>query len=83
MDRLSDTSLEARQVQRAIFHRMSGSDRVALAFEMSDAARSLTEAGIRHRHPDWTDQQLRDALLERLQGPVLAERARRFRRVPA
>jgi Rv0078B-related antitoxin len=78
-----DTSPDARRVQRSIFARMSGSQRVELAFEMSEAARSLTEAGIRHRHPDWTDQQLSDALLERLLGAELAEKVRRSRRVPA
>jgi Rv0078B-related antitoxin len=83
MDLPRDTSLDAQRVQRAIFRGMTGSERVAMAFEMSDAARSLTEAGIRHRHPDWTDQQVHDALLERLHGPELAGKVRRSRLLPA
>ena len=83
MDRPADTSPDAFDVQRAIFRRMTGSQRVAMAFEMSDAARALTEAGIRYRHPDWSGQQVHDALLERLLGSQLADEVRRARLVPA
>lgn len=83
MGRPLDTTSDAHRIQRAIFRRMNGSARVAMAFEMSEGARSLTEAGIRHRHPNWTDQQVHDALLERLQGAELAGKVRRSRLVPA
>jgi hypothetical protein len=45
---------------------MSGPQRVARAMEMADAARALTESGIRHRHPEWSDSQVRDAVRERI-----------------
>lgn len=62
---------------------MSGPERVAMAFEMSESARALTEAGIRHRHPDWTDEHVHDALLERMLGKSLAAKVRRSRIVRA
>lgn len=37
---------------------MTGPERVAKAFELSEAARAISEAGIRHRHPDWSDAQV-------------------------
>ena len=81
MVRPADTTAAAWAVQREIFRRMTGSERVAMAFEMSEAARSLTEAGIRHRHPDWTGEQIHDALLTRMLGRELSERVRRARAV--
>jgi len=83
MVRPADTTIDAWHVQRDIFRSMSGSQRVAMAVEMSDSARALTEAGIRHRHPDWTDLQVLDAMLERLLGAELARTVRMARPVPA
>ena len=83
MVRPADTSREAWQVHLEALRRLTGPERVAMAFEMSAAARDLTEAGIRHRHPDWSDEQVRDALLELLLGEQLADAVRRSRTVPA
>ena len=77
MDRASDTSADARRVQLEIFRRMSGPDRVAMAFEMSDEARALSEAGIRHRHPEWPDADVHAALLSAVLGRDVAERVLR------
>ena len=83
MVRPADTSREAWQVHLEALRRLTGPERVAMAFEMSAAARDLTEAGVRHRHPDWSDEQVRDALLELLLGEQLADAVRRSRTVPA
>jgi hypothetical protein len=83
MDRVSDTSADARRVQLEILRRMTGPDRVALAFEMSDEVRSLSEAGIRHRHPDWADAKVHAALLSILLGRDVAEKVLRERLVRA
>jgi hypothetical protein len=40
--------------------------------EMSEEARAISAAGIRHRHPDWTDEQVHEALLVLLVGGELA-----------
>lgn len=83
MTRPVDTSIEARSVHLDILRRMSGPERVAMAFEMSDTARSVAEAGIRLRHPDATDEQVHDELLAVLLGRELAERVRAARLIPA
>jgi hypothetical protein len=48
-------TLRADELQRAIVLRMSGAERVHLASEMSEMARALAIAGLRHRHSEWTE----------------------------
>lgn len=74
MTQRRDTSLEACGRQRDALRRLDGPTRVQLAFEMSEAAREISRTGIRHRHPDWTHDQVRRALLELLLGPELARK---------
>jgi hypothetical protein len=62
---------------------MSGPERAAMAFEMSESARDVTRTGIRYRHPDWTEEQVHDELLVVLLGPDLSGRVRRARLVLA
>jgi len=47
-----DTNPAAEAIQLEILRRMSGEQRVVLAFEMSDFARELAKAGFRRAHPD-------------------------------
>jgi len=77
--RLIDTSREALRVQRAAFRRMTPAQRLAIAAEMSDEARALAEAGIRARHPEFSDDELRAALVALLLGrdDVIPARSRR------
>ena len=77
--RPADTTSNAWRRQIAIFRGLTGPERVAMAWNMSEAARELSAAGIRHRHPDWTAEQVRDALLEQLHGAQVAEEVRRSR----
>jgi hypothetical protein len=79
MVRSLDTSPDAARRQIEIFRRMSGPERVAMAWRMSEAARELAVAGNRHRHPDWTPEQVHDALLEQLHGPGVAGELRQAR----
>ncbi|HEY4768335.1 MAG TPA: hypothetical protein VII26_05330 [Candidatus Limnocylindria bacterium] len=79
MLRSMDTSLEAAEVQAATFRRMSPSERLALAFEMSEEVRQLALSGLRVRHPGWDEERLHDALLEVMLGPDLAARVIRSR----
>src|SRR5277367_5133885 len=55
---IRDTTPEAQAVQDEIVHKMTGEQRVDLAFEMSIFARGLARAGIMQEHPDWTDSQI-------------------------
>ena len=75
----TDTSAEARRLQLAILRGRAGAERVAMAFEMSESARALTEAGIRDRHPEWTDPQVHAELLARMLGRTLANEVLRAR----
>jgi len=56
-----DTDPAAHRVQGQIYARLGGSERVAIAFRLSDSVRRLATAGIRQRHPDYTDAQVERA----------------------
>jgi len=52
--------------------RLDGPKRLEMALRMSDDSRAVALAGIRHRHPDWTDEEVHRELLRRLLGRALA-----------
>ena len=60
---MSDTSPEAQAIQDEIYRRMTGEERLKLAFEMSEMARAFTLARLRKEHPEWTDWELKRELL--------------------
>src|SRR3990167_5841445 len=66
---LLDTSMAALERQRETFRRMTPEQRLAMAAEMSDEIRAVTEAGIRGRHPEYSDDQVRAELVGILLGP--------------
>jgi hypothetical protein len=72
MAALRDTTPEARRIQLEILAKLGGPVRFEMACEMSEAARTVTEAGIRCRHPQWSDAEVHRALLEILVGSELA-----------
>lgn len=55
-----DTSPEAFAVQAMWFRRLSPSERLRLAMEMCDEMRSLCDAGVRRRHPEFGEGQVRE-----------------------
>ena len=71
-----DTSHEAHALQRQTFRRMTPQQRVAAAAEMSEEVRALAETGLRSRHPDYSDEEIRLALVEILLGRELAAKVR-------
>lgn len=83
MKRPLDTSQAAHERQFEAFRQLSPEDRLRLAAEMSDEIRALAEAGIRSRHPDLSDEEVREALADVMLGPELASAARRARRLPS
>ena len=66
----SDTSPEAAAVQAEIFRRMTPAERVRVALEMSDSIRNLALAGLRSRHPEMTEEQLKWELMRLMYGFV-------------
>jgi mRNA-degrading endonuclease toxin of MazEF toxin-antitoxin module len=79
MVRPRDTSGAAFERQLEAYRAMSPGERVAIAAAMSDEIRVLAEAGIRDRHPAFSDSQVADALARILLGPELAQQLDRSR----
>ena len=63
-----DTSLIASQLQVDIHRRFSPAERLRMAIEMSEFARSLSRAGLRSRMPELTESQLDHEMLNQLYG---------------
>jgi hypothetical protein len=61
-----DPEAEAFQVET--YRRMGGSGRAQVMFRLSAMARTVAEAGIRARHPDYDDAQVGRALTRLLHG---------------
>jgi predicted TIM-barrel fold metal-dependent hydrolase len=67
----SDTPPEVRQRQVAAILRLDTADRLAAAAEMSELARELRIAGLRLRHPDRTDAELRRQWIRETYGEAV------------
>jgi hypothetical protein len=70
-----DTTEEAARVQREVYRRMSPARRLQLIFEMNEHLRKLLAAGVRSRHPDYTEAQVKRAVIRLWLGRELFERA--------
>ena len=70
-----DTTIEAARVQAAVWRRMDMETRLRLALEMIEAARSLAESGVRCRHPEYSDRQVRLAAIRMRLGDDLFRKA--------
>jgi hypothetical protein len=73
--RPSDTSLEGHAAQLKAYRRLGSARRSDLAGHLSADTRRLTRAGIRARHPEYTDEQTELALRRLLYGDELFQRA--------
>ena len=67
----ADTSLEAARIYFATLRRLGGPRRMEMGVELSDNARSMVEAGVRHRHPEYRDEEVRLAVLRLMVGEEL------------
>ena len=54
-----DTDPRFAAAQRAAWERLGPEGRLKLAFEMSEFVRKLALVGLRARHPEWSDAELR------------------------
>jgi len=57
-----DTSPEAYRVQIEIFRKMSPEERLQRGSELSKFVRGLVADGVRHRHPTYTQEEVRLAV---------------------
>ena len=77
-----DTHPEAHRVQMELYRAMSPERKAAIMAEMSILVRHLARVGIRERHPEYSEDEVSDALLFLLYGreAVDGRRAGRERR---
>lgn len=66
-----DTTPAAAAVHIAVYRRLGGSARVAIAFRLGTLARETALAGIRRRHPEYDDERARRALHRLLLGDAV------------
>lgn len=70
-----DTTEAAAAAQFAAWDRMGVEGRWRLVCRLSEAGRRVAADGIRHRHPEYDDEQVRWALFRLLHGDELFTRA--------
>lgn len=70
-----DTILEAARVQFSIFRKMGMEERARMAIELSNRLRSITESGVRQRHPDYDENMVRLAAIRIAIGEELFRQA--------
>ena len=59
----SDTLQDSAVKQFDVLRRMDINARAAMTFELSDNLRSIVESGIRQRHPDYSDEDIKLSVL--------------------
>ena len=67
----NDPPLTPEQVRR--YRAMSGGERLELALKMSEERRDKIVAGVRTRHPEYSERQVRMATLLLMQGKEIFE----------
>lgn len=70
-----DTTRDAFLRQLEVLRRLGLEGRAAMTFELSDNLRSLVEAGVRHRHPDWDDRAVEREVIRLMIGDDLFRQA--------
>jgi len=71
---LRDTAPEMEVRYQESLGRLSPAERLEVAVQLSSGVRALAEAGLRHRHPDASEEELRCRLVVLLYGRELAIR---------
>lgn len=66
-----DTTPAAWQAQLESLRAMSGSQRVGIALQLTELAREASRAGIRSRHPEYDEEEVRQAFFRMLHGDQL------------
>jgi hypothetical protein len=69
-----DTSLDAFRIQLEIYRRMSPEERLQQALQWSEDVRELGRAGIRLRHPEYSEQEVQMASIRLRLGDELFRR---------
>jgi hypothetical protein len=64
----TDTSPRAAAIHLELYRAAGPAKRAQIAADLSDAVRATTLAGIRRRHPEYSDQDVADAFLTLVYG---------------
>jgi hypothetical protein len=67
----ADTSAEAARVYFKVLRKIGGARRLEMGFELSHNLRSVTEAGVRLRHPEYDTDEVRLAVVRLMVGDEL------------
>jgi len=70
----ADTSKKIIQLRDEIFSKMSGDEKIRLAFDMSEEAKQICCDGIRIRNPNYSPKQIRNEWLKVSFGEELASK---------
>ena len=68
----NDTTPAAAAIQLMLYRRLGPSGRAQIAADLSDAVRETALAGIRRRHPEYTEAEVRQSFLELVYGIRIA-----------
>ncbi len=71
----ADTTRDAHRVQLAIYQKLGGAGRLAIACQLTETVRQMALAGIRDRHPDYEEDQVRLAYARLTLGDNLVRAA--------
>ena len=71
MSRPADTSEDAYRFQIDLWRRLSGQEKVEIARRWSRRVRDVLREGIRSRHAEYSDEEVRLAAMHRLLGGEL------------
>ena len=74
MTRPRDTSEAAWARQLELYRQMTPAQKFAIAIDLTSVVRELACSGIRMRHPEYTDDEVRRALAALIYGREVAER---------
>lgn len=67
----SDTTLEAARKEFEVLRKLGPQVRARMTFELSDNLRDRIKAGIRHRHPDFGEEEVKLEVLRLMIGNKL------------
>lgn len=67
----ADTPWEVMKIRYDIFRKMSIEEKAKITFDLCDSVREISRAGIRDRHPEYTEKQVQLALVKLTLGKEL------------
>jgi len=67
----ADTTREAAWAQVLVYRRMSPEQRLSLACQMNDSLRARLADGVRHRHPELSEEDVKLAVIRLYLGDEL------------